>query len=86
MSDKNDSRASNEKGFIWISENCSPSSCDIQAYYYSLAASVMVMGPEILAQNKDSIRVDSTRVRGTLVWNLANTSLFEHGASIALVL
>lgn len=62
------------KGFIWISENCSPSPCYIQAHYHSLVAPVMVLGSESLIPNKYMIRVNCTWVNRTLIWNLANTS------------
>lgn len=45
---------------------------------------MMVMGPEIFAQNKDLIRVHSTRVNGTLSWNLVNTSFSELGGFYSL--
>ena len=40
----------------------------------------MAIRPEILVQNTDVIRVDSTCVNGTPIWNLANASASEHGA------
>lgn len=84
LSDKNDSQTRGGKGFIRISENCSLSPCDIEARYHYLAAPVMAKEPEISVKNKDAIRVDSTHVSGTLIWNLANTSASELGASIVL--
>lgn len=44
----------------------------------------MAKEPEISVKNKDAIRVDSTHVSGALIWNLANTSASELGASIVL--